>query len=177
MPTLSTNKSISPFVSRCLSCAELDHALPVLDIPCGRGRHSHLLSDLGYDVVGIDIDMASLVAMMTRDRQPGAGEVLSVKADARNSLPFCPRSFGLALIIHFVSDGIIPAVGALIAPGGYLIYETFGSNGGNWLQLQNPGEAKKAAAAEFDILAYEERPAVRPGVRAAAVKLFARKKE
>jgi SAM-dependent methyltransferase len=173
---LSSNEgSSSPFVLRCIKNIELNRTLPVLDIPCGHGRHSFLLSERGYEVVGADIDSRCLTSMREHVFRVAEKRISLLRVDARSKLPFPSHAFGLALIVHYVERSIISSVEPLIAPGGYLIYETFGFNGNNWQQLPQAGEVKSLVASNFDILVYREKLAHRHSGHPVSVKLFAKK--
>jgi SAM-dependent methyltransferase len=175
---LSPNEgNSSPFVLQCIRNIELNRTLPILDIPCGRGRHSFLLSERGYDVVGADIDSRCLTSVREHAFKNAEGRISLLKVDARSKLPFRPHAFGLALIVHYVERSIISSVEPLIAPSGYLIYESFGFNGNNWQQLPEAGEVKSVVALNFDILVYREKPDIRHLGHAVSVKLFAKKRE
>ncbi len=162
----------SPFVLRCLGSLNVDLALPALDLPCGNGRHARLLSSLGLNVVVADID-AGCLAKAAHSIPPGT--INAVMVDARSGLPFRRHAFGLAMIVHFTEPGIVPAVAALVAPGGYLIYETFGFSGENWKQLPQPKEIFDSVRDNFDILKYQERKSPNPGVMTVSVNLFAKR--
>src|SRR5947207_158003 len=41
-------------VARLLELLQLPVGARVLDVPCGQGRHSHLLAEAGFDVTGVD---------------------------------------------------------------------------------------------------------------------------
>src|SRR5678816_2217946 len=41
-------------VARLLDVLGLPSGSKVLDVPCGQGRHAHLLAEAGFDVVGFD---------------------------------------------------------------------------------------------------------------------------
>lgn len=53
-PVLTEKKTLDEvdFIEKCL---ELEKGAKILDLPCGHGRHSIMLSERGYDVTGIDI--------------------------------------------------------------------------------------------------------------------------
>ncbi len=158
----------SSFVLRCLDGADVDRTLPVLDIPCGRGRHARVLASLGLNVVGSDIDAGRLAE--TRATAP------VVKADALAGLPFRSRSFGLVLVVHFTGAGLVAAVADLVAPGGYLLFETFGFNGDNWKQLPLAGEVLRDVGSGFEVLKYHERKSPNLDVGSVSVKLFAKRR-
>ena len=166
----------SPFVLRCIKNIELNRTLPILDIPCGHGRHSFLLSERGYDVVAADIDSRCLTSIREHVSRVAERRISLLRVDARSKLPFRSHAFGLALIVHYVEKSIISSVEPLIAPGGYLIYETFGFNGENWRQLPRAGEIKSVVALYFDILFYQEKLDARSSEHPVSVKVYARKK-
>jgi SAM-dependent methyltransferase len=170
-------KQSSPFVLRCINSVELNRARPVLDIPCGLGRHSLLLLERGYNVVGADIDICCLTSLREQAIKDAPGRISLLKVDATSELPFRSYAFGLALIVHYVERSIISVVEPLIAPGGYLIYETFGFNGNNWQQLPQARELKNVVASNFELLVYQEKSHPKHAGHSVSVKVFARKKE
>ncbi len=68
----------------------------ILDIGCGLGREAFPLSDLGYDVVGIDIskEVISQVKQLSADK----GYVISFYEYDGEHLPFSAESFDAVLI-------------------------------------------------------------------------------
>ncbi len=48
------------FMRNLTSFLQLEKASKVLDLPCGKGRHSKFLNSLGYDVVGADLSINSI---------------------------------------------------------------------------------------------------------------------
>lgn len=165
-------RDASPFVVRCLNTIEADHSLPALDLPCGNGRHCRLLSNLGFYTVGADIDPRRLANV---NKPPMSATTNTVRLDAQFGLPFRHETFGLALVVHFVQEGIISAIGSLLAGGGYLIFETFGFNGDNWMQLPQAGEIRTAVQKDFEILAYREHRPKSSAESVVSVRLLARK--
>ena len=73
----------------------------ILDVPCGQGRHAHLLAEAGYDVHGVDLSR-DLLALATRR---GTGPNLKYKrADMRRLPPSWTARFD-AVINLFTSFG------------------------------------------------------------------------
>jgi len=48
------------FMRNLLSHLQLKHQSKILDLPCGKGRHSVFLNSLGYDVIGADLSENSI---------------------------------------------------------------------------------------------------------------------
>ena len=73
--------------------SELSECRTILDVGVGTGRFAKPLSDLGFEIVGIDISRK----MMSKARQKGVENL--ILADAHN-IPFKDRSFDASIIIH-----------------------------------------------------------------------------
>ena len=98
---------------------------PVLDIACGRGRHLRWLAGRGHPVTGIDRDADALA-----DSQglAGAGQAELILADIEGGAWPCPgRQWPVVLVTHYLWRPLWPQILASLAPGGLLIYETFGA--------------------------------------------------
>ncbi|MGH7466392.1 MAG: class I SAM-dependent methyltransferase [Longimicrobiales bacterium] len=74
----------------------------ILDVPCGWGRHSHLLAEAGYDVVGADLSLPLL--RHARARPAGRQLYGWIMCDIR-SLPL-PRASVDGVINVFTSLGL-----------------------------------------------------------------------
>ncbi len=174
--TFPDDRAISPYTRSCLPRIRKNHALDVLDIPSGFGRHSLFLAGLGHRVVSVDVDEKRLVhaAVIWDHEQRTSGTLAHVVADARHDLPFPADAFDLVLVVHYVSDRIIEAVCPLIRRGGLLLYETFGAQGDNWKDLPLAG-ATASRLRDFEILDLRERPVQRSACVAVTVKMLARK--
>src|SRR5687768_12538007 len=89
-------------VAGMLELLQLPVGGTVLDVPCGWGRHSVLLAQYGYNVVGSDLSFDLLKRM---EPGPGPGRaVSSVSADIRMQ-PLRSASFD-AVINVFTSLGL-----------------------------------------------------------------------
>lgn len=107
-------------------------ALPVgarvLDVPCGQGRHAHLLCEAGFDVTGLDYSPHSLAAA----RRRGVARTLRyVRGDMRR-LPARWSGRFDAVVNLFTSFGfflnpkddarVIAEFARVLRPGGVLVW-------------------------------------------------------
>jgi SAM-dependent methyltransferase len=90
----------------------------VLDLACGSGRHLRWLAAQGYRVTGVDRDAAAVEPLR------GAAEI--VVADLEGGpWPLPGRRFDGIVVTNYLWRALLPTLGASLAPGGVLIYETF----------------------------------------------------
>jgi SAM-dependent methyltransferase len=59
------------FISNLLSYLNLDRGSKVLDLACGKGRHSAQLRKAGYDVIGIDLSEESIASAIENYQSDG----------------------------------------------------------------------------------------------------------
>jgi SAM-dependent methyltransferase len=99
---------------------------PCLDLACGRGRHAVFAASAGLRVVALDRD-ASLLRKLASQATAEQLAIHALRADAESplGLPFPPARFGAVLVTRFLFRPLAPAIAALLAPGGLLVYETF----------------------------------------------------
>jgi SAM-dependent methyltransferase len=129
-----------------------------LDVPSGPGRHALYLAKLGWLVVAADIDHQSLRRLqIAQAGSPAARLVYLVQLDATRQLPFHPKSFDLAVVIHALSLDVLVQAKAMVRHGGHIIFETFGAQGGNWQALPRPLQVTEIVSDGFEALIYEER--------------------
>ena len=110
---------------------ELPVGATVLDVPCGWGRHSVLLAEQGYRVVGSDLSY-DLLKRMGEGARMGPAPVRSVSADIRMQ-PLRSASFD-AVINVFTSLGLflddaedlraLREAHRLLKPGGRFLLES-----------------------------------------------------
>jgi len=94
---------------------------PVLDVACGDGRHTRWFVSHGYDVVAIDRDLSGVADL-------GANARVDLhEADLEDGAPFpaAAASFGAVVVTNYLWRPILDAVVDAVAPGGWLLYETF----------------------------------------------------
>jgi len=137
----------------------------VLDVAAGHGRHARALQAMGHKVVAADIDTGGL-----RDA-PGL-EVLTADLET-GAWPFPPGAFDAIVVANYLHRPHFPHLIASLAPGGVLIFETFGQGNERLGRPRNPdfllapGELLRAFEGALEIVAYEhgEETLPRPAVR------------
>ena len=82
----------------------------------------------------------------------------------------------LAVAVHFSIHKHLGPIEDALAPGGWLIYETFGGQGMNWIDLPKAGQLQRKLAPQFEFLALDERPVGPKEERSVVARLFARKR-
>jgi len=99
---------------------------PIVDLACGRGRHAIELARQGLRVVGLDRNAGFLRELAARSA-PLEGRVECVRCDLEGAqnIPVKPATCGAVLVYRFLYRPLSPAIEALLAPGGLLLYETF----------------------------------------------------
>ena len=134
----------------------------VLDAPCGFGRNSIALAARGFAVMSVDKDCGRLDSLKRavhelRSSKQAHSRILPLCADlSNNRWPFLESSFSAVICVHYPVQEIIENLKACLREGGYIYIETFGGQGGNYLQLPKAGELR-AALTGYDFLFYKER--------------------
>lgn len=92
--------------------------------------------------------------------------------------PFGKASLGGIIAIHFgVAPAFTEGFADSVTPGGCLLIETVGGQGGNYLELPGAGQLRSALCAAFDFEFYQERKVGPSGSDAVSVRLMARRKQ
>lgn len=99
---------------------------PVVDLACGRGRHALAAAHEGLPVVGLDRN-TEFLGQLGRAARAAALPLLPVRSDLEtgHGIPIRAGSCGAVLVFRFLFRPLAPAIQALLAPGGLLLYETF----------------------------------------------------
>jgi hypothetical protein len=97
-------------------------------------------------------------------------------ANVEAGLPVKAASLNLALAVHCSIHKHLGPIEDALAPGGWLIYETFGGQGMNWLDLPKAGQLRRKLAPRFEFLVLDERAVGPKKKRSVVVRLFARKR-
>ena len=111
----------SPWVRRW------SHLVPaqgvVLDLACGEGRHLAWFVQRGHPVVGVDRSTAALAGLGLP-----AERCETVLADIEQGpWPLQGRQFAAVVVTNYLWRPLLPTIAQSVAPGGVLIYETFGA--------------------------------------------------
>jgi SAM-dependent methyltransferase len=144
----------------------------VLDLAAGTGRHSRFLLGCGFAVWAADRDISALL--------PLAGARCEVRQiDLETGGPWTLGvGYDGIVVTNYLHRPLLPAIEQALAPGGILVYETFGLGTERFGRPQNPdfllrpGELLQAFG-KLTVIAFEqgEVSAPRPAViqRIAAV--------
>jgi SAM-dependent methyltransferase len=98
----------------------------VLDVACGRGRHTFLLAEAGFRVHAIDRDAAAIEFVRESARQrtlPVTGAVVDLETEPPPDLG--RAVFDAIVVFRYLHRPLFPALVEALAPGGRLVYETF----------------------------------------------------
>lgn len=119
-------------VARLMDVLGLPSGARVLDVPCGQGRHAHLLAEAGFDVDGLDYSSD----LLARARRRGTGARLRYTRGDMRTLPARWTGRFDAVLNLFTSFGffaepsddarVIAEFARVLAPGGMLLW-----HGGN----------------------------------------------
>ena len=140
----------------------------VLDLAAGQGRHTRFLLARGHRVTATDIDVTGL-----RDLEQHEGcEIIEADLET-GKWPFIGRAFDGIVVTNYLHRPHFPHLCRALAPGGVLLFESFGAGNESYGRPRNPdfllqpGELLAAFAGELQVVAYEHgleqvpRPAVR----------------
>jgi len=125
----------------------------VLDLAAGSGRHARYFKGLGYQITALDRDVSRL--------QDLAAEVISADLEDGSPWPLGAREFDGIVVTNYLHRPLFLHLASALAPGGVLIYETFGIGNERFGKPSNPnfllrpGELLEFAAAHgLQVLAY-----------------------
>jgi SAM-dependent methyltransferase len=131
----------------------------VLDLACGRGRHSLLLQAAGYRVEAVDRDAGALAEIAAK--APGIKtRAADLEADP---WPFEGRSFDGIVVTNYLFRPLFPHLLAALAEDGVLIYETFMTGNERFGKPSNPefllrpGELLELVRGRLTVVAFEQR--------------------
>ena len=89
-----------------------------LDLACGSGRNLRWLAEAGWQVTGVDRDVAATAPLR------GLAEI--VDADIEGSpWPLGERRFDLVVVCNYLWRPLFDTIKGAVRPGGWLIWETF----------------------------------------------------
>lgn len=130
----------------------------VLDLACGAGRHSRLFLDLGHPVLAVDRDVSRLEGLEPRANL----EILACDLETGGVPAFLDRRFDAVVVTNYLYRPLLPSLGAALAPGGLLLYETFAQGNEKFGRPSNPdfllrpSELLTCFGSGLRVLAYED---------------------
>lgn len=145
----------SPWVQRW--AAALAPGSTVLDVACGSGRHVRWLAAQGLRVSAVDRDAAAIAGLRGLH---GVAEALVADIEA-GPWPFAGQQFDAVVITNYLWRPLWPVLLGSLAPGGWLIHETFSVDQAAVGKPSNPqfllrhGELLEVAAG-LRVVAYED---------------------
>jgi SAM-dependent methyltransferase len=105
----------------------------VLDLAAGSGRHAHYFNGLGYRTTALDRDVSGL-----RELASAGIEVLAADLEDGSPWPLGGRTFDGIVVTNYLYRPLLPLLADALAPGGVLIYETFGQGNERFGRPRNP---------------------------------------
>jgi SAM-dependent methyltransferase len=115
-------------VARLLDVLELPVGARILDVPCGQGRHAHLLAESGFDVDGLDYS----ATLLAKANERGTGPTLRYTRGDMRKLPSRWTARFDAVLNLFTSFGFfldpaddrrtIAEFARVLRPGGMLVW-------------------------------------------------------
>jgi tellurite methyltransferase len=99
---------------------------PVIDLACGRGRNALAIAARGIPVCGLDRSAEFLLDLYRAGRAKML-PISAVRADLESAPapPLAPGRCGALVVCRYLHRALAPALEEILAPGGWLLYETF----------------------------------------------------
>ena len=144
-------RGVSTFVAECITKHIPSQPMAVMDAPCGFGRHSKLMADLGHEVTSVDIDASRIETFKEYsgfDKKKFRGFTHDLdKLDER-----WVNYFDILLVVDFWSESFTSLMHSYLKVGGYLILQTMSDRGGNWMELPKPRQTLQILEKHFQFI-------------------------
>jgi SAM-dependent methyltransferase len=131
----------------------------VCDVACGAGRHTRWFAARGHPVVALDRDLSGVADL----RDDPALELIVYDLEIGAPIPVAPGSCAAVVVTNYLWRPILEELVVLLAPDGWLLYETFAVGNerfgrpANPDYLLRPGELLDLAARHsLHVVAYED---------------------
>lgn len=99
---------------------------PVVDLACGRGRTALAGARAGLRMIGIDRNASFLRELAARAREHGLRVGLArCDLESGHGLPLRAGRCGAIVVFRYLHRPLLRALVDALAPGGWLVYETF----------------------------------------------------
>jgi SAM-dependent methyltransferase len=160
----------SPFILQWLP--EIKSGGSVLDLACGKGRHTRAALDAGFHVSAVDSDVSGLAM---------ADKLEIIQADLEaEAWPLEGRTFDGVIVTNYLWRPLFALLRHAVGPGGLILYETFTAGNERYGKPSNPdflleeGELAREFGDGFETLLFEHQTETGP-VPAVRQRLAARK--
>jgi SAM-dependent methyltransferase len=127
----------------------------VLDLACGRGRHTRHFLGLGYRVTAVDRDVSDLANI---SENPDL-EIIETDLEAGGAnWPLGNRVFAGVVVSNYLWRPLLSRIVSAVAPGGVLIYQTFAKGNERFIRPRNPdhlllpGELEQVVAGKLEVI-------------------------
>lgn len=131
----------------------------VCDVACGGGRHARWFADRGHPVIALDRDVSGVADV----RDDPNVELVEWDLEVGVPIPVAPGSCAAVVVTNYLWRPILDELCALLAPDGWLLYETFAVGNERFGRPSNPdfllraGELLDLAARHaLRVVAYED---------------------
>ena len=106
----------------------------VLDLACGRGRHTRFLLERGIKVTALDYDISQLKDI------PETENLKTIEHDLEGSSPwpFASQAFDGIVVANYLYRPLFSKILESLAPKGVLIYQTFAVGNEEYGRPRNP---------------------------------------
>lgn len=146
------NHEARVFIKSLVDLLQLPEASSVLDLACGKGRHSITLNEFGYNVLGVDLSAQS-IAHANQFSNPSLSFAVQDMREPIQSKRFDAvfnlfTSFGYFSSTH-ENEKVCQAMAQMLNSGGKLVIDFM--NAQKVIQNLVPSELKKVQDIEFDI--------------------------
>lgn len=127
----------------------------VLDVACGSGRHVRWLHQRGFSLFAVDRNAQALAPL----RDIAQVQVADLES---GPWPYARQTFDAVIVTNYLWRALLPRIVQAVAPGGVLLYETFGLGQASLGKPSNPdfllrpGELLDAVRPTLRVLAYED---------------------
>jgi SAM-dependent methyltransferase len=133
-PEMVLGDQPSDFLVSC--AAELPAKGLALDLASGEGRNSIFLSELGFEVIALDISERALAKL--RDAASRAGAPISPAVVDLQNYPLPDNRFDAVVVFNYLNRELAGSIARSLKPGGLLIYETLTIDYLKWNPDFNP---------------------------------------
>jgi SAM-dependent methyltransferase len=149
---------------------EAANGAPIVDVGCGAGRNAIHLARLGGTVICIDRNSELL------RRLPRAERLVPLHMDLDTQRwPFVQGQLGGIVCVHFPMPTLFRQFERSLRSDGCLLIQTVPAHGGNFIELPNEGELRRALADAFRFEFFREKKAGPVGGGKVTVGLLAKR--